>query len=814
MTFRFGAALAKNPTAETNESPVILPTNTATEKRLAAEIGINAARMNAEDQFLQQSHTVESLEPGETVLAPDGSTQEHVNAATKLSQLIADDFPFDESQLSAIDGLVNQRFGCLTGAAGTGKTTTTKKLVQELISSESVGNVNLRGYFKKADSESSKADDDDDYEQPDPTKDSWVPSVCLVGFTGRSSQMIKKNFPRDWHPNIMTIHRMLAFVPEFYEDFDSAAGQMCRKMRFTPTYNRTMKLPWDIIIIDEAGMVSLDLWTQVWDACKQGTRIIMIGDINQLPPVHGRSIFGFAMTKWPSWELTHIHRQEGINNSIVDNAWKILKGIKPSSDNYHSDPGWKFAMMPIPEDSSLASSKIRAWLAKMNGKAYQPHRDSVITAINGEDASRGYALGQIPMNRELAIVFNRESPRYIIDAGRERKQFAVGDKVMATRNDHEVGITNGMTGIIIDIKDNGAYAGDKNRFGKVEDVQRYLMDVDDEDEADFSLADIAESYADIAKGKADAKEKKDRGPASHIVTVKFGQAEHAFDIPFGTLSEVATLMTAYVVTCHKMQGGESPLVVVICHQSHKAMLNREWLYTAVTRASQKCVLFFTDQGLRAALSKQRISGRTLQEKVKVFQDLQTKGLVGAAVNVDVPEPESYATDLAVAKPQTMVEHLQDRVESEARPTGENPALKLLGDKARKATVERTTQVHIHGDVNITVNNLNATVQSPKESKTFAELEKERLNAAEQAIFGKPIASIGHGWTPASRAVVPYGPIRTLAQTKRPEPLRLTCQPLTLKETLVESVKSESVLQKSVRVPAAAKVPTKFRFGGK
>jgi ATP-dependent exoDNAse (exonuclease V) alpha subunit len=87
-------------------------------------------------------------------------------------------------------------------------------------------------------------------------------------------------------------------------------------------------------------------------------------------------------------------------------------------------------------------------------------------------------LGQLPLNRELSLIFNPQSDhqRYMIDAGRERKQFAVGDKVMATRNDWEAGITNGMTGIISEIAENAEYAGDRRRFGTVEEVNRYFAD--------------------------------------------------------------------------------------------------------------------------------------------------------------------------------------------------------------------------------------------------------------------------------------------------------------------------------------------------
>jgi ATP-dependent exoDNAse (exonuclease V) alpha subunit len=326
----------------------------------------------------------------------------------KLSKLIDEDFPFDESQLDAIEGLVGVKYGCLTGAAGTGKTTCTKKLVDRLLDEISFDAINMAEYWKKGDS---GADPEDDYEAPK----QYVPSVAICAFTGRATQMVKKNFPRDWHGNIMTIHRLLGFYPEFYDDWDEDLGRYRKKVRFVPTYDADFKLPWDVILIDEAGMQGVDLWHQLWAACKPGCRIYMIGDINQLPPVHGRSVFGFAMAKWPSWELTHIHRQQGKDNPIVDNAWRILHGRMPVSDG-------RFQMVELKGDANYSSRQIRAMMPAMKNRGvYDPIRDAIITPINGEDGSRGYALGQLPLNREFALIFNPktpENPRYIIDGGR------------------------------------------------------------------------------------------------------------------------------------------------------------------------------------------------------------------------------------------------------------------------------------------------------------------------------------------------------------------------------------------------------------
>lgn len=546
-----------------------------------------------------------------------------------MSRLIDDDFPFDESQLAAINGMVTQHYACLTGAAGTGKTTTTKKFVDTLLNDSSLNFVDMSQYFASP----IDAEVSDDWADKNPNKLRYIPSVCLCGFTGRSTQMIKKNFPPDWHQNIMTIHRMLAYMPEYYQAIDDSTGEYRTKMRFIPTYTADCLMPWDIIIIDEAGMVGLDLWHQIWAAAKRGCRIYMIGDINQLPPTHGRSVFGFAMAKWPSFELTHIHRQKGSENAIVDNAWRILRGQKPVD-------GGNFKMLELKGDANQASRMVRGILPKLKASGiYVPDRDAVITPVNGEDGARGFQIGQLVLNRELALIFNpktAERPRFVIDAGLERRQFSVGDKVMATKNDYEIGVTNGMTGIIIDIQRNGAYGGDPNRFGTTEEVNEYIRNnAIEDDHQDFSLDEI-DSFADGIEAKKE-RDKAERGYSSHIVTVRFGEGEEAIETAFSTLAEMMSLMTAYVVTCHKMQGGEAPVVIIILHDSHRSMLHREWLYTAVTRASQMCMLFYTPDALRATLNKQKITGSTLAQKVAMFNRLQdSNGMLGASVKVILP----------------------------------------------------------------------------------------------------------------------------------------------------------------------------------
>lgn len=752
-----------------------------TTQEIKTEVRTAIAQAKEDDRILEQP---QAEIPADLNLESDvESDAEHtgrVGAEHKLSRLVDDDFPFDESQLSAIDGMIQSPYACLTGAAGTGKTTTTKKLVDSLLESTSIGAVDLSKYWRGDldDDSHQPMDEDDDYEV-DPTH-TVIPSVAMCAFTGRASQQIKRNFPRDWHSNIMTIHRLLGFYPEPYEDWDPEwenpdtgvkEGRVVTKRRFIPTYTADFRLPWDIILIDEAGMLGLDLWHQLWAACKPGCRIYMIGDINQLPPVHGKSVFGFALAKWPSFELTHVHRQQGKNNPIVDNAWRIIHGQMPQTEG-------RFQMIKLEGDASLVSRKVRAIAPKLMDKGiYDPIRDTIITPINGEDGAKGYALGQLPLNREFALMFNSlaEHPRYIIDGGRVKQRFAVGDKVMATKNDWEAGITNGMTGIITNIAENGGYAGDRLRYGTIEEVTRNLklMDdgVDDLDEA-IDLETLSNSFELVSEGNKGKKEKRERGPASHIVTVKFGVGEHAFEIPFATLAEVGSLMTAYVVTCHKMQGGESPTVLIICHDAHRAMLYREWLYTAVTRASEMCILLYSETALKVALNKQNIKGRSLKEKIKSFNEMMTGGSFESAAKL-VTLPDAPSTGLSMMERDERVDHTPARLMTdEERSGGLASLVKRSREKMESLKVETkiVKEVHVHVSV------------SQAESKASDQVEVKdggQLHAI-QPIDGERSDRLGSGVgrnaLAQSRFVSQTGAVRALVDAQPPIPKLLTHQP--------------------------------------
>lgn len=504
----------------------------------------------------------------------------------------ADEIELDESQIAALNGMLEQRYACLIGAAGTGKTTVMKRFVRMIEST--VETINLKRARPKTLENEQKEDE-------------FNVAICFCAFTGRAVQQMKRALPEEYHPMCNTIHATLGYMPEYVVDLKED-GTAKSKLVFRPTFTSSNKLPYKVYIIDEAGMLPVNLWNELWDAIPEGSRVYMIGDINQLPPVQGKSALGFAMVKWPTFELTKIHRQaEG--NPIIANAHRILEGRLPEKV-----PG-KFDIVSMPGGSIETQTKtINAIKMLHQAKQFDEFADALIVPQNKGN------LGQIEFNQKFVFYFNPEkkengvvvNKRTMITAGYVHVHFAVGDKVMLLQNDNELKLTNGMIGVVTSIHLNGEYKGKQNG-GEDLSFNPSSMTLDL-----TALADTVMESMDLNESKEE--ESENQRQASHIMTVEFGDVE----VTFSTVGQFKKITHAYAITCHKSQGGEYPTVVILLHSANSKMLSREWLYTAVTRARERVVLLCNDRGLSQALKNQRIKGKTLDEKIKSFIELQDR----------------------------------------------------------------------------------------------------------------------------------------------------------------------------------------------
>lgn len=529
------------------------------------------------------------------------------------STMMAADIQLDEDQLAAVEGIKQQKYSVLIGAAGTGKTTVSKAVIHALQAQVPLIDLNsVRLERERTDTPIMNV------------------AVCLVAFTGKACQQMKRAMPKQYHQLINTIHSTLGYAPVVEEYLDTHTNEWKARRVFRPTFTANNQLPFKVCFIDEAGMVPINLWNELIAALPDDCRVVLVGDINQLPPVQGRSVLGFAMTQWPVYELTKIHRQAA-DNPIIANAHRILTGKMPLADSK------KFAIVDMPDggmETLVKSCGTVQHLHKL-GK-FDPMQDAFIVPQNVG------TIGQEHINENLVRYFNplRKiegvpiNPRTVITAGYVHVMMAVGDKVMLLQNNRQLGLTNGMTGVVMSIRQNERFKGDS----VADSVIAGLSDGNDPFDLQSMEDDIDEDEREANKVKDDPESERQ---ASHIMSVAFQNVDEPVD--FQTAGEFKKVAHAYAATCHKSQGSEYPTVVILAHSSNGRMLNREWLYTAVTRGSERVVLMCNRRGLLKAITNQTIKGNTLAEKVASFNALQDKTDVSIP---NLPAPETVELDQA------------------------------------------------------------------------------------------------------------------------------------------------------------------------
>lgn len=535
----------------------------------------------------------------------------------------------DESQRAAFLGVMRNKRCCLIGPAGSGKTTLEKIIVSQL--AQKAGAVVL--HHEPAGTEV----EEDPLQENERHKRKKSSGIAVCAFTGRAAQQSRKAIGNQYDIPIRTGHSLLGYAPvlEEVDDIDPITGNFYKKTvkRFRPSYGLNCKLPYTTYIIDEGPMFPVYLYNELVDAMPPDARVIIVGDINQLPPVGDKSVMGYALQKWPVFELTKIHRQaEG--NAIIKGAHNILQGIAPQkAANVH--------LFEAPADAN-GSLGFAAYIKKVSVRLrdmghFDPYKDAIIVANSKPDiVTSTHALNEYFMS-----VFNPEkkvdglivNKRVAIHTGTTKVYFAVGDKVMNCQNNNNYNppITNGMLGIVESINFNGKY--DVSRADDEVMAASNGSEFEEDEEninavSDFSLDSVHLEIDDIMakqrKEKEQQKQKEDESrdqrQASHIMTIRF---ETGQTISCSTSGDYRKIEFGYVITCHKSQGGEYPTVIVCLHSANGTLLSREWLYTAFTRARENIFLLYNKEGLRRALKNQKVKGANLQEKLRNYV-IQTK----------------------------------------------------------------------------------------------------------------------------------------------------------------------------------------------
>ena len=384
---------------------------------------------------------------------------------------------YEKIQREAINLALSKGFLVLTGGPGTGKTTTLNAIISL-------------------------------YQQQGL-------NVMICAPTGRAAKRLSDLTGFD----AKTIHRLL--------EVKHTSGDT---LAFIHDENNLLDC--DALIIDEMSMVDIYLMHALLKAVTVGTRLILVGDRDQLPSVGPGSVLKDIIESecFPVVCLTHIFRQEG-GSDIVLNAHKINKGEHIVMDNKSRD----FFFLKR-EDANVIIS-VALTLIQKKLPSYvdaDPYDIQVLTPM------RKGLLGVERLNTIFQQYLNPPSPeKNEKDTG--RCKFREGDKVMQTRNNYQMEWeVRGKYGIPVD-KGCGVFNGD---MGIIREINTY----------------------------------------AEMVTVEFDEcrfAEYSF-------KELEELELAYALTVHKAQGSEYPAVILPLLNGPRMLMNRNLLYTAVTRA-RSCV---------------------------------------------------------------------------------------------------------------------------------------------------------------------------------------------------------------------------------
>ena len=411
--------------------------------------------------------------------------------------LAADEMELDELQEQAVIEAVNNGLLIVTGGPGTGKTTTINTIIR---------------YFEQEEME-----------------------ILLAAPTGRAAKRMAEATGYE----AKTIHRLLELtgVPMMdnrssSSDASSGAAGSARLEGMHFERNEENPLDADVIIIDEMSMVDISLMHALLKAVNVGTRLILVGDVNQLPSVGPGNVLRDMIEsgKFPVVKLTKIFRQAAESDIIV-NAHKINDGERVPLDKRSKD--FLFIGRDYPTDI------VRDMMVLLRDKLPN-YVQADPTEIQIMTPMRKGALGVELLNKVLQENFNPSGP------DKQEKEsggtiFRKGDKVMQIKNNYQLEWeTRNRYGIPLE-RGTGVFNGDTGIIREVNNFAETL-------EVEF-----------------------DEG---RMVEYSFKQLEE--------------LELAYAITIHKSQGSEYPAVVIPVHSGPRMLMTRNLIYTAVTRA-KKCV---------------------------------------------------------------------------------------------------------------------------------------------------------------------------------------------------------------------------------
>ncbi|MGD6876804.1 AAA family ATPase [Bacillus infantis] len=346
-------------------------------------------------------------------------------------------------------------------------------------------------------------------------------SYCCCALSGKAAKILA-----DHGLESMTIHRMLGVDKGGFK------------------FTHAKRLPYDIIVLDEASMVNSSLFNAILSAIKDNGKLIIVGDSGQLSAIGTASIFYDLLKaqKYPQQELTIVHRQAQ-KSGILSTANTIRDGHQINGRyNYeHQSLGELKDMYLLPvQDKEEIFDIVIDICKKYKGKDIKEFQ--IITGLKDKGK-----LSVAKLNLELQNIFNKGDKPSL---KRGLYEYKVGDKIIQNGNNYEAGskgdlsVFNGTLGIIKDIQ-------------------------------------------------MDNSEKK-----KHKVMIQFDGIDEIIEYKMSDLDKTEL---AYAITCHRSQGSTIQHVLFAFDYGSYTLLSREFVYTGITRSSKACVMVCENAALHHAI---------------------------------------------------------------------------------------------------------------------------------------------------------------------------------------------------------------------
>jgi exodeoxyribonuclease V alpha subunit len=473
-----------------------------------------------------------------------------VSNSTNMTIDLSDE-SFNEGQLEAARLIAKNPIFILTGSAGTGKTYLTTKIIKKYV-------------------------------------DSGLGSIAFAAPTGKAAKRGQELFSQlipDSPIVFSTIHQLLGPVP--FTDGMGASPEEAKinreNLSFRFEYTKENPLPLDFVILDEFSMCDIEIASQLFEAIPSSCQVLIIGDPHQLPSVGPGSVLRDLIAAGvPSIELTEVRRASG---EIVAACHAIKDGANPTPCEALDLAGGK-NWIHIEEDDP------NEILAQIGELVRNSTRFDKIWGIQVVSAQKGkLPFGCDSVNALLSRILN---PKEADDPESVRRGFSKNDKVVRTKNE----LVQMFTPVP---KDNEKVVG----FIEYNDVSKSLTE-----NIPLTRQMIVNGDMGIVKDFITYKKKE-------YVVVDFTLPDRRVLLPM----DEHHLIRAYALTVHKSQGSGFPCVICPVHHSfywdnrqQVGLLNRELIYTAVSRAAMVLITVGQIDALYTAIGRKTIHARKTRLK--------------------------------------------------------------------------------------------------------------------------------------------------------------------------------------------------------